>query len=176
MSVLGKPFTPPAAVVLQDYDRHGRVWALEIATGLLTPAAGRCHGFVRVREEPARGGPPVAAALYAEGAGAGTLWLQYGPERWDCSAVAVRQVSEPDGHRLFTVFGERGAELELRYPAPDPGPFDPAYGWIDTVADDFFLWAAERLTDAADAGDDTAAAAAARQALTEHFATGFLSA
>lgn len=46
---------------------------------------------------------------------------------------------------------------------------DPAYDWIDTVADDFFLWAAERLADA-----DTADAATARRALAEHFATGFL--
>ncbi|GHC53788.1 hypothetical protein [Streptomyces flavofungini] len=170
MPALGMPSAPPPAVVLQDYDRHGRIWSLEIATGLLTPASGRCHGFVRVLDEPARGGPPVPAALYAEGSGARTLWLQYGPERWDCSTVAVRQASEPDGHRLFTVFGERGPELELRYPAPDPGPFDPAYDWIDTVADDFFLWAAERLTDPTEDTTD------ARRALTAHFATGFLSA
>ncbi|WP_405656133.1 hypothetical protein [Streptomyces sp. RK9] len=167
------PSAPPDAVVLQDYDHHGRMWSLEIATGLLRPASGRCHGFVHVRDAPARGGPPVAAALYAEGHGAGVLWLQYGPQRWDCAAVAVRQVSEPDGHRLFTVFGERGPELELRYPKPDPGPADPAYDWIDTVADDFFLWVAERLADA-DSGDGTANSATARRALAEHFATGFL--
>lgn len=62
------------------------------------------------------------------------------------------------------MFGTRGPELELRCPAPDPGPFDPAYDWTDTVADDFFLWAAERLGDGS--GDS-------RHALTEHFGAGF---
>ncbi|GGR90812.1 hypothetical protein GCM10010252_32100 [Streptomyces aureoverticillatus] len=165
MPAIGTPSAPPSAVVLQDYDRHGRVWSLETGTGLLTPASGRCHGFVHLTDASRRGDAPVAAALYAEGADTTTLWLQYGPRWWDCSSVAVRQASEPDGHRLFTVFGVRGPELELRYPAPDPGPFDPAYDWIDTVADDFFLWAAERLADDAEDG---------RRALTEHFGTGFL--
>ncbi|MGA4837897.1 hypothetical protein [Streptomyces sp. G45] len=156
----------PPPVVLQDYDRHGRVWSLAPATGLLSPASGRCHGFVHLATAAAPPGtPPVPAALYAQGPGTGVLWLQYGPQRWDCSTVAVRQASEQDGHRLFTVFGVRGPELELRYPAPEPGPADPAYDWIDTVADDFFLWADERLAD--DAGG-------ARRALAEHFAAGFL--
>ncbi|MFD9908366.1 hypothetical protein [Streptomyces sp. NPDC059063] len=162
----GMPDASPPAVVLQDYDQHGRVWSLAPETGLLEPASGRCHGFVHLfTASPGEGEPVVAAALYAEGPDSGVLWLQHGPRRWDCSTVSVRQASEADGHRLFTVFGVRGPELELRYPAPDPGPFDPAYHWIDTVADDFFLWAAERLAD--DSGG-------ARRALAEHFEAGFL--
>ncbi|QDQ15711.1 hypothetical protein [Streptomyces spectabilis] len=154
------------AVVLQDYDQHGRVWALAPATGLLTPASGRCHGFLHLDAGTGGAGElPVAAALYTEGPGTGALWLQYGPRRWDCATVAVQQACEADGHRLFTVFGPRGPELELRHPAPDPGPAEPADDWIDTVADDFFLWAAERLA------DDTEGA---RRALLEHFGTGFL--
>lgn len=168
MPATEKHSAPPAAVVLQDYDRHGRVWSLDTATGLLTPASGRCHGFVHLTDASRHGDAPVAAALYAVGPAASTLWLQYGPRSWDCSSVAVRQASEPDGHRLFTVFGVRGPELELRYPPPDPGAHESADDWIDTVADDFFLWAAERLAEDADDAKD------ARRGLTEQFGVGFL--
>ncbi|WP_030558952.1 hypothetical protein [Streptomyces aureocirculatus] len=165
MPAIDEPAVPTREVVLQDYDRHGRIWSLDITTGVLSPGSGRCHGFVHLTDASRQGDVAVAAALYADGPGSGTLWLQYGPTRWDCSRVAVRQASEGDGHRLFTVFGTGGPELELRYPAPDPGPFDPAYDWIDTVADDFFLWAAERL------GDE---GGSSRHTLTEHFGAGFL--
>ncbi|GGV41950.1 hypothetical protein GCM10010277_31040 [Streptomyces longisporoflavus] len=145
-------------MLLRDYDRHGRTWALDPATGLLSPASGRCHGFVHVADE--------AAALYADPSDAvPVLWLQYGRRRWDCAAVTVRQSVAPDGSRRFTVRDARGAALELRYPAPDPGPFDPAYDWIDAEADDFFLWAAGRLTDAD---------ASSRTTLLAHFRAGFL--
>ncbi|AZM57179.1 hypothetical protein DMA15_35320 [Streptomyces sp. WAC 01529] len=157
---------------LADYDQHGRVWDLDPATGLLSPASGPCHGFAHV---PRQGGEYAAAALYASGPGTGTLWLQYGARRWDCAAVSVRQASLPDGTRRFTVSGagRRGGEglgkqagdgpdLELPYPAPDPGAFDPAYDWTDALADDFFAWAADRL-----------ATPEARRALLEHFLAGF---
>jgi hypothetical protein len=39
---------------------------------------------------------------------------------------------------------------------------DPAYDWIDTLADDFFLWAAEQL-----GGPDRG------RGLRDHFRTGF---
>ncbi|MEU5685838.1 hypothetical protein [Streptomyces venezuelae] len=145
---------------LSDYDRHGRVWDLDPASGLLSPApGGSCHGFVHLPGE----GEHAAAALYGAGEGAGTLWLQFGARRWDCASVSVRQASLPDGARHFAVTGSGGApEFELPYPAADSGPFDPAYDWLDELADDFFLWVADRL-----------ATAAARQTLLEHFRAGF---
>ncbi|MFG2647969.1 hypothetical protein [Streptomyces sp. NPDC048436] len=146
-------------MLLQDYDRHGRTWALDPRTGLVSPASGRCHGFVHVGEE-------VAAALYADPLAAeAVLWFQYGQLRWDCATVTVHQASERDGSRSFTVEEACGTALELRYPAPDPGPFDPSYDWIDAEADDFFLWVAGRLTDA----DATAPGT-----LLAHFRAGFL--
>ncbi|WP_055563562.1 hypothetical protein [Streptomyces atriruber] len=149
---------------LSDYDRHGRVWDLDPASGLLSPApGGSCHGFVHLAEE----GEHAAAALYGAGEEAGTLWLQFGARRWDCAAVSVRQASLPDGTRRFTVTdsvtGSGGdPEFELPYSAPDPVPFDPAYDWLDELADDFYLWVADRL-----------ATAASRQTLLEHFRAGF---
>ncbi|MEU5951877.1 hypothetical protein [Streptomyces sp. NPDC047525] len=146
-------------MLLQDYDRHGRTWDLDARTGLLSPASGRCHGFVHA-------GGEAAAALYADPSdGEPALWLQYGRRRWDCAAVTVHQAPGPNGTRRFTVEGARGTALELLYPAPDPGPFDPAYDWIDAEGDDFFLWAAGRLTDAD---------ATSRTTLLAHFRAGFL--
>ncbi|MET9515183.1 hypothetical protein [Streptomyces sp. NPDC002994] len=142
-------------IALQDYDHHGRVWALDPLTGASAPASGRCHGFVRL--PGGEGGQ--AAALYAD---AGKLWLQYGEHRWDCETVVVRHARRPDGAHVFTVLGGEGTELEVRCPAPDPGPFDPTYDWIDTVADDFFLWVAGQLAERE-----------GRRALLEHFLTGF---
>ncbi|MET7362230.1 hypothetical protein ABZS76_27885 [Streptomyces sp. NPDC005562] len=146
--------------LVADYDRHGRVWDLAPATGLLSPApGGRCHGFVHLPGHDEH----AATAVYATGPGAGTLWLQYGARRWDGATVTVRQLSLPDGGRRFTVTGPDGAtHFELPYPAPDPGPFDPAYDWLDAVADDFFLWAADRL-----------ATEGSRRTLLDHFLTGF---
>ncbi|WP_306333187.1 hypothetical protein [Streptomyces sp. KL118A] len=148
---------------LSDYDRHGRVWDLDPASGLLSPApGGSCHGFVHLPEK----GEHAAAALYGAGEEAGTLWLQFGARRWDCAAVSVRQASLPDGTRRFTVTdslaGSGGPEFELPYSAPDSGPFDPAYDWLDELADDFYLWVADRLV-----------TAASRQTLLEHFRAGF---
>lgn len=146
-------------MLLQDFDHHGRTWALDPRTGLLSPASGRCHGYAHVGEE-------APAALYADPSdGEPTLWLQYGQRRWDCGTVTTRQSSAPDGSRRFTVEDARGTALELRYPAPDPGPFDPTYDWIDAEADDFFLWAAGRLKEA-----DTTS----RTTLLAHFRAGFL--
>lgn len=145
-------------MLLKDYDHHGRTWALDPRTGLLSPASGRCHGFVHV-------GEAGTAALYADPSDeAATLWLQFGRRRWDCDAVTVRQSTGPDATRRFSVEDARGTALDLLYPTPDPGPFDPAYDWMDAEADDFFLWAAGRLTDA-----DTSA----RTTLLAHFRTGF---
>ncbi|MGW5735103.1 MULTISPECIES: hypothetical protein [Streptomyces] len=146
---------------LQDYAHHGRTWALDPRTGLLTPAppaSGRCHGFVRTGVE--------AAALYADPSDPEpVLWLQYGRRRWDCATVTVRQWSgSDDGTRHFTVDDARGPALDLTYPAPDAGPFDPTYDGIDADADDFFLWAAGRLRD----GD-----ASPRTTLLAHFRAGF---
>ncbi|MEU6820767.1 hypothetical protein ABZ921_09070 [Streptomyces atriruber] len=153
---------------LSDYDRHGRVWDLDPASGLLSPApGGSCHGFVHLPEK----GEHAAAALYGAGegagegtgAGAGTLWLQFGARRWNCAAVSVRQGSLPDGTRRFTVTDAGGGpEFELPYAAADSGPFDPAYDWLDELSDDFYLWVADRL-----------ATAASRQTLLEHFRAGF---
>ncbi|MEU6761993.1 hypothetical protein ABZ916_05670 [Streptomyces sp. NPDC046853] len=150
-------------MLLQDYDRHGRTWALDPATGLLSPASpvspvsGRCHGFVHAADE-------TAAALYADPRDATpVLWLQYGQRRWDCAEVTVHRPGGPQGSRRFVVRTARGTALELHYPAPDPGPFDPAYDWIDAEADDFFLWAAGRLADTA-----------SRTTLLTHFRAGFL--
>ncbi|MEU6991128.1 hypothetical protein ABZ953_10790 [Streptomyces sp. NPDC046465] len=150
---------------LADYDRHGRVWDLAPATGLLSPApGGPCHGFVHLPGHDEH----AAAALYAAGPEAGTLWLQYGARRWDCATVTVRQADLPSGGRRFTVEGSGGSgggpeyEFELPYPAPDTGPFDPAYDWVDALADDFFLWAADRL-----ATDES------RRTLLNHFLAGF---
>ncbi|MWA09057.1 hypothetical protein [Streptomyces sp. BA2] len=148
-------------MLLKDYDHHGRTWALDPRTGLLSPASGRCHGFVHT-------GGEAAAALYADPADEEpTLWLQFGGRRWDCGAVTVHQSTGPAaGTRRFTVEDARGTTLlELPYPAPDPGPFDPTYDWIDAEADDFFLWAAGRLADAD---------AASRTTLLAHFRAGFL--
>ncbi|AJT63270.1 hypothetical protein T261_1584 [Streptomyces lydicus] len=141
-------------IPLQDYDRHDRVWALDPRSGHLSPASGRCHGFVRVSSEK----NPVAA-LFAD---AGRLWLQYGDRHWDCEEVSVRCSAAPDGTREFTITGHHGPELRLNYPAPRPEPFDPTYDWIDTLADDFLLWVAERLAD-----PDR------RQALRDHYMAGF---
>ncbi|MEV8320376.1 hypothetical protein AB0Q95_40115 [Streptomyces sp. NPDC059900] len=146
-------------MLLQDYDRHGRTWALDPATGLLSPASGRCHGFAHVADG-------TAAALYADPLDAApVLWLQYGQRRWDCATVTVRRMGGPDGSRRFVVRNARGTALELRYPAPDPGPFDPAYDWIDAESDDFFLWAAGRLAET----DGTS-----RTTLLAYFRAGFL--
>ncbi|MGW6056986.1 hypothetical protein [Streptomyces sp. NPDC055189] len=146
-------------MLLQDYDRHGRTWALDPVTGLLSPASGRCHGFVHVADD-------AAASLYADPSDAvPVLWLQFGQGRWDCNSVTVRQFQGPDSTRRFTVRDTRGTVLELSYPAPDPGPFDPAHDWIDAESDDFFLWAAGRLTDAD---------ATSRTTLLTHFRAGFL--
>ncbi|MEV6752526.1 hypothetical protein [Streptomyces sp. NPDC051214] len=148
-------------MLLQDYDHHGRTWDLDPRTGLLAPASGRCHGFVHL-------GEAGTAALYADPSDeAATLWLQIGRRRWDCDAVTVRQSAGPDASRRFTVEDARGTALELRYPAPDPGPFDPTYDWMDAEADDFFLWASGRLA-------DTAADTSARTTLLAHFWAGFL--
>jgi len=147
-------------MLLQDYDRHGRTWALDPRTGLVAPASGRCHGFVHVSDEG-------AAALYADPSdGEPVLWLQYRQRRWDCATVLAHQSAGPNGSRRFTVEDARGTALELLYPAPDTGPFDPAYDWIDAEGDDFFLWAAGRLTDT---GDGTS-----RTTLLSHFRAGFL--
>lgn len=146
-------------MLLQDYDHHGRTWALDPRTGTLTPASGRCHGFVHA-------GDRAAAALYADPADAEpVLWLQFGRRRWDCGAVTAHQSTGPDGTRRFTVEDATGTALELLYSAPDPGPFDPTYDWMDAEADDFFLWAAGRLTDADPAS---------RATLLAHFRAGFL--
>ncbi|MER5252580.1 MULTISPECIES: hypothetical protein [unclassified Streptomyces] len=149
-------------MLLQDYDRHGRTWALDPRTGLLSPASpasGRCHGFVHAGDE-------ATAALYADPSEAEpTLWLQYGGRRWDCATVTAHQSTGPNGTRRFTVEGARGTALELLYPAPDPGPFDPTYDGMDAEGDDFFLWAAGRLTD-----ED----ATSRTTLLAHFRAGFL--
>ncbi|MGW7066203.1 hypothetical protein ACWGII_01620 [Streptomyces sp. NPDC054855] len=145
-------------MLLKDYDHHGRAWALDPRTGLLSPASGRCHGFVHAGEA----GP---AALYADPSDeAATLWLQIGRRRWDCDTVTVRQSTGSGTTRRFTVEEARGAALELLYPAPDSGPLDPTYDWMDAEADDFFLWAAGRLTDVD---------ASARTTLLAHFRTGF---
>ncbi|UQA96886.1 hypothetical protein [Streptomyces halobius] len=144
-------------IPLQDYDRHDLVWALDPPSGHLSTGSGRCHGFVRVSSAK----KPVAA-LFAD---AGRLWLQYGDRHWDCEEVSVRHSTAPDGTREFTVTGPRGTELCLGYPAPRPEPFDPAYDWIDTLADDFLLWVAERL-----------AAPDRREALREHYTAGFTAA
>ncbi|QES45570.1 hypothetical protein DEJ49_35370 [Streptomyces venezuelae] len=86
-----------------------------------------------------------------------------GARRWDCASVSVRQTSSPDRTRHFTVTGSGGApEFELPYSAADSGPFDPAYDWLDELADDCCLWVADRL-----------ATAASRQTLLEHFRAGF---
>lgn len=127
---------------MQDYDHHDRVWALAPATGKSAPAVGRCHGFVRL--PPDGGGDTAVAALYAD---AGTLWLQCGDVRWDCATIAVRHARRTDGTHLFTVVGAEGTVLEIPCPAPEPGLFDPTYDWIDMLADDFFLWAADQLSD-----------------------------
>ncbi|WP_367038997.1 hypothetical protein [Streptomyces sp. Je 1-332] len=147
-------------MLLKDYDQHGRTWALDPRTGLLSPASGRCHGFVHA-------GGEAAAALYADPADEEpVLWLQYGRRRWNCDTVAAHQATRPDGTRRFTVEDTRGTVLlELLYPAPDTGPFDPTYDWVDAEADDFFLWVAGRLTDG-DAASDTT--------LLTHFRAGFL--
>ncbi|MEV7191998.1 hypothetical protein AB0N81_09310 [Streptomyces sp. NPDC093510] len=158
--------------LLADYDRHGRVWDLDPASGLLSSApGGSCHGFVHLPGN----GEHAAAALYGAGAGAehaaGTLWLQFGARRWDCATVSVEQAALPDGTRRFTVTGSGpgsrtgsggGPEFELPYSAPDTGPLDPAYDWLDAIADDFFLWAADRLS-----------AVESRRTLLHHFLTGF---
>lgn len=149
-----------SAVLLRDHGRHDRAWALDVGSGLLTPAAGRCHGFVRpplADAGPDTGG--AAAALYAA---AGVLWLQYGDQRWDCDTVSVGQGPDAGGGRTFSVHGERGRDLRVAYPAPDTGPFDPAYDYTDALADDFFLWVAEQLRDTAH-----------RPVLRDHFLTGF---
>jgi hypothetical protein len=146
-------------MLLQDYDHHGRTWALDPRTGFVSPASGRCHGFVHV-------GGEAAAALYADPlATEAVLWFQYGQRRWNCSAVTALQLSAPGGSRTFTLEEAGRAVFELRYPAPDPGPFDPSYDWIDAEADDFFLWAAGRLAEA----DPTSPGA-----LLAHFRAGFL--
>lgn len=150
---------PQKPLPLQDYDRHGRTWAIDPRTGFLSPSSGRCHGFVHA-------GEAGTAALYADPSDeTPTLWLQFGRRRWDCAAVTAHQSTGPNGTRRFTVEDARGTALELLYPAPDPGPFDPTYDWMDAEADDFFLWAAGRLTD----GD-----AASRTTLQAHFRAGFL--
>ncbi|MFF2324938.1 MULTISPECIES: hypothetical protein [unclassified Streptomyces] len=127
--------------VLQDYDRHGAVWALDPASGLLTPASGRCHGFVHVLPHSTG----TVAALYADDS---VLWLQYGERRWDCEEVTVQHVQQPDGTRAVTVDSPPDEPWQAHLPPPDTGPFDPAYDWTDTLADDFFLWVGERLADA----------------------------
>ncbi|MFF1698693.1 hypothetical protein ACFVXC_34550 [Streptomyces sp. NPDC058257] len=148
-------------MLLQDYDRHGRTWALDPRTGLVSPGSGRCHGFVHVSDE-------ATAALYADPSdGEPALWLQYRQRRWNCATVMAHQSPGPNGTRRFTVEDARGTALELLYPAPDPGPFDPTYDWIDAEGDDFFLWAAGRLRDA---NADTTA----RTTLLSHFRAGFL--
>ncbi|MEV8022126.1 hypothetical protein AB0O76_38605 [Streptomyces sp. NPDC086554] len=142
-------------MILRDYDHHGRTWELNPRTGLLSPASGRCHGFVHV-------GADAATALYAD---TETLWLQHGQHRWDCATVTVHQSTQAHGTRLFTVEDAQGTALELPYPAPDSGPFDPTYDWIDAESDDFYLWAAGRLAD----GDATS-----YTTLFTHFRAGFL--
>lgn len=136
--------------VLQDYDRYGRLWILDPESGRLSPGpvdafarpAGErlCHGFVRVLSH----GTAVGAALYAASS---TLWLQYGAERWDAEVASVRSASRPDGSRVLTVTGREGVPWETVLPAPVLGPFDPAYDWTDMLADDFFLWVTEQLSD-----------------------------
>ncbi|MFG2501191.1 hypothetical protein ACGFSB_23650 [Streptomyces sp. NPDC048441] len=79
--------------------------------------------------------------------------------------MTAHQSAGPNGTRRFTVEGARGTALELLYPAPDTGPFDPTYDWIDAESDDFFLWAAGRLSDV-----DTTS----NTALLAHFRAGFL--
>ncbi|MER5362821.1 hypothetical protein [Streptomyces sp. NPDC002785] len=144
-----------SATVLQDYDRHGTVWALDPASGLLTPASGLCHGFVHVL--PHRTG--TAAALYADDS---ALWLQYGQHRWNCEKVAVRHIQRPDGTRTITVDSPPDPQWQAHLPPPDTGPYDPAYDWTDTIADNFFLWVDERLADAR-----------RRAVLRDHFLRGF---
>ncbi|MFG2138829.1 hypothetical protein [Streptomyces sp. NPDC048650] len=144
-------------VVLQDYGRHDRGWALDLRSGRITPAAGRRHGFVRPAPQAAEGAR--TAALFAARE---RLWLQYGERRWDCATVTVRCDAAAGGTRLFTVTGPHGRELALRYPAPVPEPFDPAYDAIDALEDDFFRWAADRL-----------ATAERRRALRAGYLTGF---
>ncbi|MFI8437246.1 hypothetical protein ACIGJO_26600 [Streptomyces sp. NPDC079020] len=151
--------------VLQDYDHYGRLWVLDPPSGHLSPGpadafaqpAGErlCHGFVHVLSHGAGG----CAALYAESS---VLWFQYGGRRWNGDDVSVRCGPRPDGSRLLTVTGPGAAPWEAEVPAPDRGPFDPAYDWTDTLADDFFLWVAEQLSDARH-----------RSVLREHYLRGF---
>lgn len=152
---------PP--VVLQDYDRHSDVWVLDPASGRLSPGAARapggpgivdlCHGFVHVLPHDAPSSPTAAlssreaaegASLYAESS---RLWLQLGANRWDCEAASVRYTRQPDGSRLLTIGSPGGPSREVPVPAPDTGPFDPSYDWTDALADDFFLWTADQLSD-----------------------------
>ncbi|WP_326609316.1 hypothetical protein OIE62_37045 [Streptomyces scopuliridis] len=153
----------PHIVLLQDYDRHDRVWALDLRSGEVSPASGRCHGFVRL-QMPQHPGPArenrEAAALFAE---AGTLWFQYSDRRWDCASVTVRHSGSPDGTRRFTVTGPHGIALDLLYTAPVPEPFDASYDAIDALEDDFLHWVAQRL-----------ATAGRRHNLLAHYLNGFL--
>ncbi|MFC9243740.1 hypothetical protein ACFT7S_06700 [Streptomyces sp. NPDC057136] len=145
---------PP--VVLQDYDRHGEVWVLDPDSGRLSPGTPRttdganaldlCHGFVHALPHDALSSRAAAegAALYAESS---RLWLQLGADRWDCDLMSVRYTRQPDGTRLLTVASQEGPPREVPVPAPDTGPFDPSYDWTDALADDFFLWAADQLSE-----------------------------
>lgn len=145
-------------VVLQDYDRHGEVRVLAPDSGRLSPGAPRntdganatdlCHGFVHVLPHDASSPREATegAALYAESS---RLWLQLGADRWDCEAVEVRYARRVDGSRLLTLTPPDAPAREVTLPAPDTGPFDPSYDWTDAVADDFFLWAADQLSEPA---------------------------
>ncbi|MFF3735289.1 hypothetical protein ACFYXM_34735 [Streptomyces sp. NPDC002476] len=126
--------------VLRDYDRHDVAWVLDPSSGLLVAASGRGHGFVHVLRH--RTG--TAAALHADGT---VLCFQYGERRWDTEKGVVRLVRCPYG-RLLTIGGPSVPRWQKRLPQPDTGPYDPAYDWTDTLADDFFIRVDEQVSGA----------------------------
>jgi hypothetical protein len=131
-------------VVLKDWDRAGRYWMLDTASGAaLATGAGLSHGFLCAF--PERDGVamvPRVVAVYAE---SGKLWFQVDGSRWLVEDVEIDHELDVTGTSQFTLSlrGESVVDLVYLGPAADSvNRLDPSLDALDMEMQDIFYFMA----------------------------------